>query len=277
MDEIETGTLPCLGTKLAYYRRRGPGRALLLIHGISDDGATWKLFLPSIDPAWDVVMIDLRGHGGSADPDSGWTLRVMADEAAALVRELGLKSPFVAGHSLGGAVAIVLAAYHPDLPSAVFLEDPVPIWRAPVEADGDFGAGLEWWLSSVKRKTQAELDAEVRGNPSWDESEFAPWIESKQRMSYKSIRIARSKDLVPPTFPEDVKALSCPLFLVCAETERGALCRDSDLSGLKALVPSLESLRLPRAGHNVRRESPAAYRAAFMDFFSRAESISRRS
>jgi len=275
MDEIETGTLACLGTKLAYCRRRGPGRALLLIHGISDDGATWKAFLPFLDPGWDVVMVDLRGHGRSDDPDSGWTLRVMADEVAALVRGLGLRSPFVAGCSLGGAVAIVLAVYHPELTAAAFLEDPVPIWHLPSSADGDFGAGLEWWLSSIKRKTQAELEAEVRGNPLWDESEYAAWIESKQRMSYKAMRIARAKDLIPPTFREDAKALACPLFLICAETDRGALCREADLAELKALVPRLESLRLAGAGHNVRRESPEAYRAAFLGFFSRAEAASR--
>jgi N-formylmaleamate deformylase len=275
MDAIENGTLDCLGTKLAYYRRSGPGQALLLIHGISDDGATWKAFLPSLDPAWDVVMVDLRGHGRSADPDSGWTLRVMADETAALIRGLGLPSPFVAGCSLGGAVALVLAVYHPELPAAVFLEDPVPIWHAPSSADGDFGAGLEWWLSSVKRKTQAELESEARGNSLWDESEHSAWIESKQRMSFKAIRLARAPDLIPPSFRADAKALSCPLFLVSAEVARGALCRDADIAGLESLVPALESLRLSEAGHNVRRESPAAYRAAFLDFFSRVEAASR--
>lgn len=275
MDALENGTLDCLGTKLAYHRRPGPGRALLLIHGISDDGATWKAFLPCLDPEWDVVMVDLRGHGRSADPDSGWTLRAMADEVAALVRGLGLRSPFVAGCSLGGAVALVLAVYHPGLAAAAFLEDPVPIWHAPSPADADFGAGLAWWLSSVKRKTQAELEAEVRGNSLWDESEYAAWIESKQRMSYKAIGIARAKDLIPPGIVEDAKALACPLFLISAETARGAICRDSDIAGLKALVPALESLRLAGAGHNVRRESPAAYRAAFLDFFSRAGDASR--
>jgi N-formylmaleamate deformylase len=270
METIESGSLACLGTEIAYCRRRGKGRSLVLIHGISDDGRTWKALLPSLDPDWDVVMVDLRGHGKSADPEQGWTIRVMADEIAALSGGLGLSSPFIAGVSLGGAVALALAAYHPGVPAAIFLEDPVPIWLDPAGAPTDLGAGLESWLLGVKRKTHAELEAELRGNPVWDESEYEAWIDSKHRMSFKAIRIARAADLVPRDFRSDLKAVACPVFLITAENKRGALNCDEDLLALKALLPRLECLRLSGAGHNVRRENGAGYRKAFIDFFTRA-------
>lgn len=273
MHTIETGTCNCLGTELAYRRRPGSGsgrqnaHSLVLIHGISDDGTTWMPLLPSLSGEWDVVMVDLRGHGHSSDPEDGWTIRTMADEVACLIRTLGLNAPFIAGHSLGGAVTLALAAYYPALPAAVFLEDPVPVWNVNEHFLAAPGEGLSLWLASVKRKTHEELKVEVRGNKAWSDVEFDSWIDSKLRMSYKVIAMSTSKDLLPRNFAKEVKVVTCPVFLLTADTTRGALVRDEDLRALESLVPTLESLRIPDVGHCIRRESPVAYRDAFLEFF----------
>jgi pimeloyl-ACP methyl ester carboxylesterase len=275
MNELESGSLDCLGTGIAYHRRRGAGRPLLLIHGISDDGLCWKSLIPSLDPSWDVVMADLRGHGRSDAPDSGWNLRTMADEMAALVSGLGMESPFIVGQSIGAAVALALAAYHPEIPCALFLEDPVPLWKAPAADPEDLGAGLASWLMSNKRKTYADLTAEVKANsPLWDQAEHGPWIDAKHRMSPKAIQIATARDLVPPDFKDALAGVRAPLFILSAEIERGAICPDADIDLLRIILPGLQSLRLQRAGHCIGRDSPGPYRKALMDFFRQVEARS---
>ena len=267
--------MKCSGTNIHYYRRRGVkddsarAQSLVLIHGISDDGYCWTPFLASLDPAWDVVMPDLRGHGLSEDPDAGWNISVIADETAELVRELGLQSPLAAGASLGGAVLLALAARNPNLPAAVFLEDPVPFWNAPDPLPQDAGRGLRDWLTGLKRKTYSDLEKEAAA-ASWAAEERGPWIDSKHRMSPKVIPMATAKDFAPRELKSLIGGVSCPVFLMSGEIQRGAICTDEDVAALRRYVPQVKFARLPGVGHSVRRENPADYTRALLSFFRQA-------
>lgn len=276
MHKIESGIALCLGTEIAFRRRKGSGRSLVLVHGISDDGAAWMTLIPSLESDLDIVMVDLRGHGRSSDPKEGWTIRTMADEVACLIATLGLKKPRIAGHSLGAAVTLALASYYPDIPESIFLEDPIPIWNATPEAMAVAGTGLAAWLSSVKRKTHAELKAEVSGFEAWDAAESDTWIDSKHRMSPRVVAMVTSVDFSPRNFDRAVTAVTCPSFLLTSDVKRGALVRDEDLRALQSLVPGVKSRRLSGIGHCIRRESPdeylaalrAALRSSFREFFA---------
>src|SRR5512140_3471195 len=95
-----------------HHHRRGSGEPLVLIHGI---GHRWQAWLPVLDRLaahHDVVAIDLPGFGASPVPPRG-----TAHDMAAAVRYLGeffeahgLDTPHVAGNSLGGGIALELAA-----------------------------------------------------------------------------------------------------------------------------------------------------------------------
>ncbi|MFC7762239.1 alpha/beta fold hydrolase [Catellatospora bangladeshensis] len=94
------------------YERRGSGEPLLLIHGIGHHWRAWEPVLDRLAEAHDVIAIDLPGFGRSPVPDGG-----MPGDMAASVAQLaqwlaaqGLHRPHVAGNSLGGAIALELAA-----------------------------------------------------------------------------------------------------------------------------------------------------------------------
>ena len=70
-------------------------------------------------------MLDNRGRGlSSGGPDIGYTLDDYAQDAAGLIEALGLDRPFVLGHSMGGRIAIKLAATRPDLVGSLIVADP---------------------------------------------------------------------------------------------------------------------------------------------------------
>jgi N-formylmaleamate deformylase len=56
-------------TQLHYNRRNGSGPALVLLHGISHDGLCWTPDAEALEDRFDVIMVDLRGHGKSGAPD----------------------------------------------------------------------------------------------------------------------------------------------------------------------------------------------------------------
>lgn len=102
---------------LAVRDSGGAGDPVLLLHGL---GGTLE--------AWDAlgleghrtVAMDLRGHGRSGD--GPWDWEAALDDLEAVVRCLGLGNPAVAGHSLGGMLAVQWALRHPECPAVVNLD-----------------------------------------------------------------------------------------------------------------------------------------------------------
>jgi len=77
-------------------------------------GESFAPILPALTARHQVILVDLQGHGRTADIDRPIDPKLMADDIAALIDHLGLDKPDVAGYSLGGGVAMHLAIRHPE-------------------------------------------------------------------------------------------------------------------------------------------------------------------
>ena len=100
------------GLKL-YYETHGAGHPLILLHGGLMSGETFGPVLPLLAERHQVVTPDLQGHGRTADIDRPIDVRLMAGDIAALIDHLKLDKPDLVGYSLGGGVAMHMAAQYP--------------------------------------------------------------------------------------------------------------------------------------------------------------------
>ena len=96
-----------------YYETHGSGRPMVLLHGGLGSGEMFGPVLPALAANHQVIVVDLQGHGRTADIDRPLDVRLMADDIAALIDHLGLDRPDVVGYSLGGGVALHTAAKYP--------------------------------------------------------------------------------------------------------------------------------------------------------------------
>jgi pimeloyl-ACP methyl ester carboxylesterase len=112
------------GTKISFLAtrnlRRGAAKTILLIHGAGMSARSWALQLQGLSLGHQVLAIDLPGHGAS-DPIAEASLESYTDAACTLLTTLGIGPVFVAGHSLGGSVALALAARRPELVKGLVL------------------------------------------------------------------------------------------------------------------------------------------------------------
>jgi pimeloyl-ACP methyl ester carboxylesterase len=132
------------GLTLAYDDAGDGGPPLLLVHGFTcDRGDMARL---SAHHARDrrVVVVDLRGHGESDKPEVGYTMPELAADLVDFCRRLDLRRPTIVGHSMGGVVALALAADHPDLCSGVVAID------APMFVPAEAAAGLAPLFEGVR-------------------------------------------------------------------------------------------------------------------------------
>jgi pimeloyl-ACP methyl ester carboxylesterase len=110
---------------LAYKDTNTALPPLVLVHGCGLDHSSLTRQTEFFSKAHRVISVDLRGHGESDAPHQDYTMAVFADDLAWLCTELALMRPIVVGHSMGGNVALELAARYPGLPSSLVMIDSV--------------------------------------------------------------------------------------------------------------------------------------------------------
>ncbi|MGI8422606.1 MAG: alpha/beta fold hydrolase [Chloroflexota bacterium] len=116
---VQTGDL-----RLHVRRQTAPGKPLVVLHGLGASGAVWQAFAQRLNPPWQCIAPDLRGHGESEKPLAGYAPGDYARDVATLTAGIGEGAVPVVGHSLGALVAIAVAAQSPERVSAAVLLDP---------------------------------------------------------------------------------------------------------------------------------------------------------
>ncbi len=98
-----------------YYEVQGRGDPLLLIPGLGSDARFFTTLVPRLAERNQVVAVDPRGGGRSDKPAGPYCIPQMAGDTATLMRELGIARAHVLGYSMGGKIALQLAADRPEL------------------------------------------------------------------------------------------------------------------------------------------------------------------
>src|SRR5579859_1374107 len=111
------------GVRLAYVEAGTGTKSMLLVHGMQCNHIHMLEQLRYFSRRYRVVAVDLRGHGDSDKPHSGYSNREFNDDLIALCATLGLKRPVAMGHSFGGSNLLHLAAEHPDFLGGLVILD----------------------------------------------------------------------------------------------------------------------------------------------------------
>jgi pimeloyl-ACP methyl ester carboxylesterase len=104
----------------------GDGPPIILIPGLGADTRLFSDVVPPLATSYQVVVVDPRGGGQSDKPRGQYSIEQMADDVAGMFGILGVASADVVGYSMGGKIALQLAADHPELVDHLVLAATAP-------------------------------------------------------------------------------------------------------------------------------------------------------
>lgn len=259
------GTCRANGIDIHYWRTGEGKPPVVLLHGLTDNGACWFPLARALREEYDFILPDARGHGRSSAPERGYEFETQAEDAAQLLQALGLERAVLGGHSLGGMVALLAAERAEVELCGLILEDPAFIPRV----DRAERPRNDW----PQRHAQAletpleELEAEGRRRmPQWSDEVIKLWAASKHETK---LQVFQVMDALPPDFRAAAAAVKVPALLVTGEKERGAFVSREVAAELRALNPLWEEEHIPGAGHCIRYDQPEAFEAAVRRFLQR--------
>ena len=224
------------------YERRGTGNPLVLVHGFPLDHTSWRETIPLLEDKFDVILPDLRGFGRSPQAAPPYSISDMADDIAGLLDDLKIDRTAIAGHSMGGYVALAFAGRFPGRVSALGL---VSSQAAPDSAERKEGRHktaaevLEKGVSVVADSMTPKLSADVRVQA------FVHEVIMRQNQAGVSGALqamAGREDSMPI-----LSSSGFPLVLIHGDAD--ALIPIERAREIKAAVPSSQFLEIKGAGH----------------------------
>ena len=244
----------------------GTGPALLLVHGLTASHAVWEPTLAEFAHGWRVIAPDLPGHGESDKPDAPYTIDFFAGVMRSLMRELGVHEAVVAGSSLGGQVALELAAWYPTFTRALVLVAPAVGYSAAMRPVGQALQVVA--RPGVLRASLAQL--------------FQQNFHDRRRIGHVTRRrileerltaddfpafaraVARSLGGVLTAEPQPFERVTQPVLLVWGRQDRLVPLRRSDR--LLRRLPQARLHVLERCGHLPMLEQPTAFNRTLAGF-----------
>jgi pimeloyl-ACP methyl ester carboxylesterase len=243
-----------------FYNEAGSGSPpILLVHGWGCDHTFMAPQFAHFQQAHRVLAVDLRGHGQSDQPQQAYSIAGFADDLAWMCHALTLERPVVVGHSMGGAIALELAAQRPAVPSAIVLLD-----SAVFPARGAW-AGVQPVIAQLHTPGYRDVLRQFIGDVF-----FLPTDDPQRKAQIIAAMLATPQHVLASAFEElfrwDAAAAAgqcqVPALYIASTRPRG------DVAQFQERCPHLVHGQVVSAGHFVQLEVPQQVHAMIERFLA---------
>ena len=252
-----------------FYEREGRegSRPLLMVHGASQDTLSWRYSIGFFAEHFDVVAIDLPGHGKSALGPNNGALAGTHENAAhvlKLAHALGLERPIIMGHSMGGGVASAAAAREPAYVGGLVLVDGT-VYNA-AQTTGYHSSTLldlagiatnDWFTVNFGALIGSATDA-ARGRE----------IVTESRRCIPEVAHADIRNFAAYRLADDLPKIACPVVIVEGDEDWSVPPEPARQAAAQLAVPS-EFLLFEGVGHFPQSEQPELFNGRTLDAMRR--------
>jgi 2-succinyl-6-hydroxy-2,4-cyclohexadiene-1-carboxylate synthase len=255
-----------------HYEMAGEGDCLILIHGFSDNLSLWYNQVPEFSKQYQVLTLDVRGHGQTETPDGEFSINLFAEDVRELLNALQIEKACVLGYSMGGRIALQLALNHPESVTGLVFAN-----------SGIAGAGYQMSEEQMKEMTerrQQMIEMFDTGDieriaDTMTERSMSPGIRDAKPalfQRYKEIKMQNSPRYYTPIMqammasaadPPDLGQIKCPVLIIAGERDE---FMPLDIAEYMKKTLHKASLEVFPTGHASALETPKEFNRAVLDF-----------
>ncbi len=253
-----TVELPIGAVHLREWPRDAP--PLVLLHGMSGDWQGWLPIVPALARRYHLYAPDLRGHGVSPKPASGYTLDEYVADFLVLLDALALPPVPVVAHSFGGAVAWLAARREPGCYTRLVLEDTPP---EPIPAALEF---LRGGVALSQQPAEAVLEHYRRRYPEWTEEQVRGRVAMFRQTSPAVFTGILAEVEALQSIGERLLPLDLPLLFVRGDDRLGGMVPLDVAERFMQRAPNGRLVSLAGVGHTAHAEAPDRFLAVVLPF-----------
>jgi 2-succinyl-6-hydroxy-2,4-cyclohexadiene-1-carboxylate synthase len=255
-----------------HVRVQGRGNPLLMLHGFTGSSQNWESIMPALSERYQVVSVDLLGHGRTDAPTDPvrYAMPQAAADLIAIADYLNLDRFHLLGYSMGGRLALYTAIHYAKRVQALILESSSPGLATEVErsaridndnalADRIERAGIEtfvnFWESIGLWESQRSLSSEVRQRV------------RHLRLQNNAVGLANSLRGMgtgqQPSLWDHLQSITIPVLLLTGELDTKFEALNDQMN---AHIRSSVRTTIATAGHTVHLEKPTQYTKTVQSF-----------
>lgn len=258
-----------------YYEQRGDGPPIVFVHGAIVDHSQWEPQLEDLSDEYTTIGYDVRGHGRTGGSvDDPYSIDLFAEDLDALITALDLDAPVLCGLSMGGCIAQVYAATHPERIAGLVLAD-------------TFSPRILDWRERVQFLLLKATIPPVRLVGYERVERVMVWLQ--ERIQGKGVsgdyeKIEQLRDEAPKMATEefakvihaltnfhetelDLSTITVPTLVLYGEHDAGFIRRHAPKLG--DAITDATVLEVPEAGHASNLDNPDFFTSALREFLAK--------
>jgi pimeloyl-ACP methyl ester carboxylesterase len=240
------------------------GPALVLLHGLTDSWRSFQEVIAWLPTAIRVIAPTMRGHGDADRAPHGYSMSELAADVVELLDQLAVPRAVIAGHSLGAAVALRMAAEHRSRVAGLVLAG------AFARTTGNAGLAeldelADELTDPVPRAVAEEFQVSTLGGPV--DPEFLRMVVDETAKVPARVWQAATRGLLEADHAAGLTSITAPTVLLWGDRDELALRSDQD--ALCAAIPGARLLVRPGTGHALHWEQPEVFAAVCDDVVER--------
>ncbi|MFI2635239.1 alpha/beta fold hydrolase [Streptomyces collinus] len=243
------------------------GSPVVLLHGLAGHAGEWDGLARDLGPRYRIVAVDQRGHGASERRPRDVSRAAYVADAVAVIAQLGLHRPVLAGQSLGGHTALLTASAHPGLLRGLVLVEAGP-GRADPNVPAEIGAMLDAWPTPFPSRRAAVAffggGAVGEGWAGGREERDGGWWPHFDR----DVMVAALAENARRSFWDEWASITCPALVVLGQS---GIVPAQETEAMLQQRPETVALSVPGAGHDVHLERPEVLHQVLREFLGQVE------
>lgn len=253
----------------------GKGPDVILIPGLVSDRAVWADTVKSLSSSHRLHLVQVRGFNGvpTGANAEGPVLEPLVEDLNGYIRDKGLKTPVIVGHSMGGATGVMLSARHPDAVKQVVVVDSAPFMPAlfnPAATAETAKAQVAPMLKAVRDMpaepfaAQQKMSMRMQTKDPAKADMIADWSVKSDR----SVMVRAMEDLMSIDLRPELKGIKAQITVLIAWDPMMQIPADAYQARWEALyagTPRLSVKRIDNSFHFIMFDQPAAFDAALRD------------